>query len=125
MISKDGGDLQGVGELEGSQPALSTPAWVLASLLGSQAKPLPSSYTEPKLRPLHLPHKDLFPCTGALSLGPTLSKTLPPQPNVALPNRLQTPALNASTQTTPRQEHSSTHQKSEMTKTQVTDERTR
>ena len=94
-----GEDLQGIGELEGSQTAFSTPAWVLASLLGSWAKPLPSSYIEPKLRPLHLPHKDLFPCTGVLSLGPTLSKTLPPQPNLALPNRLQTPALNASTQT--------------------------
>lgn len=84
-----GEDLQGTGELEGSQPAFSTPAWVLASLLGSGAKPLPSSNTEPKLPPLHLPRKDLFPCTGVLSLG------TPPRQDPALhskPASTQLPA---------------------------------
>lgn len=118
-----GEDLQGARELEGSQPAFSTPAWVLPRLLGSRAKPLPSSYIDPKLCPLHLPHKDLFPCTRVLSLGPTLSKTLPLQPNLALPNRLPTPVPSASTQTTLRQEHSFAHQNSEKTRKRVAGER--
>ena len=110
-----GEDLQGTEELEGSQPAFSIPAWVLASLLGSQAKPFPSSYTEPKLPPLHLPRKDLFPSTGFLSLGPPSPRPCPPQQTCLYqpPANSRAECLNPNNSKTGTQ---FTHQKSETTR---------